>query len=1583
MFRLADDILEAQDKVTERPAEQQSRDDISFEEIGKMFGAAYEDIASIFAEKKEVADVIQEVRQIASDNDIDLGNALLVKMAGEDPNIDAALAKVVVEQVIDREIIPEPAILESEVELKGDDEHYELCTDLHQIADLLPDSLLAKALGCADAYEAQIMEKHAIEVVHEENVAELVRDGKTDQLDAETARYEEELAEFNAHRADIDAITQEVRDEIGKTSPIEVTDVERTLVRELVAAERGETDARGVNDVMRDILEHVDAHEGSALGAIAEARTEFEAAKEKITEESGQEGYVELLGKYRAYEQMCIDVLDGKVVFEKEADIDVQKDTTVEAGIVDEVVTNEAQETAVEEDPIQLTVEGPEKPETEQANADITKDGKAAVEPANGAEKPSVSARVDARAVLDYGVAERIYAQKEDYPAFNDGKDLVQSVYAKYDGMEKVAKEGGPMSRETCAIADELEKLGAKNGDEEHDARIDDLIAQKEDILLRAGAIIGSARTTLERQEDTAIYNFHRADMAYSHGDRDQVIIDQMDTFSDGIKEFSADTSPDRGGIAAQYNDLYIVRNNARIKAEALHEKYEQATTQEAKAAASDEQFEARYEQDKSQRAIDSMYFEIEICKDGIAKYGEIDTPPEADSKVAISGTDAEPIDATVREPVQSSYDIAKEAYNDIRDKYTFRNMFVSYDRLTLDIEAYKTGEDGSRGRPVSGGDIAMDFFELWRGDLWKSMVEVAVRSYLDEKFPAVEKVDIDADENHRFSIIHSDKDFVAEKDFAGYVDDRGIVSDDGRNAGVTSENQNPAYGRFAGADMTVESRYDDIGMRVYDCAPEKVDFTVTTGKVDADGKADVLNIPPIRLVEVGESRYLVDPFGQAISSNVITSAADRAENYDLIYPKFENLDISASADGKERIEALAVHKGISVEECKQEIVSRGIEKYVERGIENIQTHTDYIKEKLLPEALGDLAACKERIAFIGDVKEVFENRIEHPMAYDSPKEIGRFEKFSVFLDDIKGKLEHLEEKLTDRVEKLTGTLDMYQEVRDVVRISSSLDGKFDAIVRADTQAYGKIDNPYYGVDITDLRSVDTALGVCGYKGDTETLLERFDGRGWPEADKIAYEWHGAKVDMVPPDENALEMKEELREAVQEIYPDYADRWPGLIDRSDRNVFEVEKFDPRQIVMEAGIIQPDREQEMIEARKQDSVSEDAKLERLGMTQYIDTSRMSINELVEKQTIYLTPDKMPTKEQIEDTRREIKDFGYASGTANGFGARIVTPDFDWNTVRPEEILRDEDKDIFLVRLEGTQTYVEMTPQQASAYLHGPLGKEDVLMAFDKHMDISKNSANTYDFGRDFLETNLYRIDPQTILEAYAEKLNSFVGVGGAVKADETAQQIDTMADCLAALKDKIVEAYADAVSDKLEKIIGDAVDKGDETRVSIFIDKLSDSFENVMDRVAGQDIDLGKVQLSDAVVEKLDMLASKGIGAEDVSAIAEIAKALDAVFDGYSDMLKNVSAACAKNDVDTGVDKDDTDVAAEDDRDARTAGQDEEVADTDGVVKDVADSIENVLSGLDKLEDNDGEKAVELNAEDDSGDVEAANEDRED
>lgn len=174
-----------------------------------------------------------------------------------------------------------------------------------------------------------------------------------------------------------------------------------------------------------------------------------------------------------------------------------------------------------------------------------------------------------------------------------------------------------------------------------------------------------------------------------------------------------------------------------------------------------------------------------------------------------------------------------------------------------------------------------------------------------------------------------------------------------------------------------------------------------------------------------------------------------------------------------------------------------------------------------------------------------------------------------------------------------------------------------------------------------------------------------------------------------------------------------------------------------------------------------------------------------------------------------------------------------------------------------------------------------------------------------------------------------------------------------------------------------------MDKGDETRVSVFIDKLSDSFENVMDRVAGQDIDLGKVQLSDAVVEKLDMLASKGIGAEDVSAIAEIAKALDAVFDGYSDMLKNVSAACAKNDVDTGVDKDNADVAAEDDKDARAAGQDEEMADTDGVVKDVADSIENVLSGLDKLEDNDGEKAVELNAEDDSGDVEAANEDRED
>ncbi|MCD7994978.1 MAG: hypothetical protein LUK37_25650 [Clostridia bacterium] len=135
---------------------------------------------------------------------------------------------------------------------------------------------------------------------------------------------------------------------------------------------------------------------------------------------------------------------------------------------------------------------------------------------------------------------------------------------------------------------------------------------------------------------------------------------------------------------------------------------------------------------DIAQEARDSEQPIQEIISEKVAELAGIDL----EARVDTPSMDIEP----PAEPEISRYESLKERYDSDKDKYLFRNTFVVLDRLELNIEAYKTGEDGDKGRPVSGGDIAMNIIELTWSNVWESMVEIAVRTYFDEHFPA--KVD-------------------------------------------------------------------------------------------------------------------------------------------------------------------------------------------------------------------------------------------------------------------------------------------------------------------------------------------------------------------------------------------------------------------------------------------------------------------------------------------------------------------------------------------------------------------------------------------------------------------------------------------------------------------------------------------------------------------------------------------------------------------------------------------------------------------------------------------------------------------------
>lgn len=156
------------------------------------------------------------------------------------------------------------------------------------------------------------------------------------------------------------------------------------------------------------------------------------------------------------------------------------------------------------------------------------------------------------------------------------------------------------------------------------------------------------------------------------------------------------------------------------------------------------------------------------------AKGGEVDN----------KGSDDEP---------KTDYDIAKERYDDIKGKYSFRNVFVTAEKLKMDIAAYKEGKPGANGKPVGGGTIFMDIFEMTRGNIIESIVEVAMCGFLDKHFPEKD-VEVD-DPSAHVDPAQSKSGFYVSvdapdtfKDVALHFYDNGFVDKDASASPVKSE---------------------------------------------------------------------------------------------------------------------------------------------------------------------------------------------------------------------------------------------------------------------------------------------------------------------------------------------------------------------------------------------------------------------------------------------------------------------------------------------------------------------------------------------------------------------------------------------------------------------------------------------------------------------------------------------------------------------------------------------------------------------------------------------------------------------------
>ena len=424
-------------------------------------------------------------------------------------------------------------------------------------------------------------------------------------------------------------------------------------------------------------------------------------------------------------------------------------------------------------------------------------------------------------------------------------------------------------------------------------------------------------------------------------------------------------------------------------------------------------------------------------------------------------------------------------------------------ERLELNIEAYKTGEDGDKGRPVSGGDIAMNIIELTRSNVWESMVEIAVRTYFDEHFPAKvdtgttveEKLDIEAEPPKV-----DRPDLV--RDASGTVRDDGLVY--GRNVDLKElgiDSKNPLAGHYMGVDMTKapDPKMSDISMDVWKTGRGVTD-TVTI-----DGEASTLRIPDIRLVEFNDDHYLVDPFGKVVASDV-----DPTEKEPTNY--FRSLDISSFRYNTPMVEAAAQGKGITVEEYKELVSDKVKADFTERTLAGFDAHAAYLKDQI-PDIKGTIEAYTEKIEALSAKEEELKAGIERidslPAESMTPKDVSTRESYEKNLVDIveaKEQLASAVEKMDARAEKLEATIEGYSQAKAVCSSGATdVDSSLAVVLRADMDAGGRTGNEDYGLSVEDIEKISSALSSleAGAPDDVEVKPEDLEANPDSQEDNV------------------------------------------------------------------------------------------------------------------------------------------------------------------------------------------------------------------------------------------------------------------------------------------------------------------------------------------------------------------------------------------------------------------------------------------------------------------------------------------------
>ena len=439
-----------------------------------------------------------------------------------------------------------------------------------------------------------------------------------------------------------------------------------------------------------------------------------------------------------------------------------------------------------------------------------------------------------------------------------------------------------------------------------------------------------------------------------------------------------------------------------------------------------------------------------------------VEVDPATNDIDPVTPGDAGDLPVSTAQADMNAYENAKDAYDSIKEQYLFRNVFVSSARLEMDIEAYKTGMPGANGKPVTGGDIAMDVVNLLRGNIFESIIEVAIRDYFDEKYPGVT-----AEVDHVEAADVTDISEQGESDPL-IMDEKGVIRDDGyvydlsafKSAGVdieTARKDNPTYGQYLGADMMREPKYRD-GMKIWEIGKYENLSAVVGGNVER------LGIPPVRLVELHDNHYHVDPFGKILSADT-----ERNPN-SVLEPgsRLSSLDVSAFRGNGDRMEALAANRSVSVEELKADISEKTQADFVDFISSRADGHAAYLRETALPETRGELAdyrsdmdTVEQRIGTLTQEKQSIE---ANPELTDSDRE--RLQQIGAELEkaeDYKESLQQAIDKAESRVDGMERNLEVYDQAKEKLAVENGDPaGRFAAVVDLESAAAGRADTVIY-----------------------------------------------------------------------------------------------------------------------------------------------------------------------------------------------------------------------------------------------------------------------------------------------------------------------------------------------------------------------------------------------------------------------------------------------------------------------------------------------------------------------------------------